>query len=183
MLPLWIISSTKWERHGLLINDCLVNELNRGQSKNIDVYTSLLAKVSRDLIVNDCRVKRSFIDISSNILPHVATLGDIGPNEDDDWRIFKWYTFSLFTLEIPLWNGKLQTFKTISKFLTRYRPYSKMHLERVHCINGRLNLWCSNVCPHWRHRGPTDPLANSYNARNNRFILLQLENDSFKLTQ
>lgn len=55
----------------------LVNVLNRGQSENIDVYTSLLAKVSCDLTVNACRVKRSFIDITSNILPHVATLGQL----------------------------------------------------------------------------------------------------------
>ena len=70
-------------RHELAINDCLANELNKGQSESIDVCTSLLAKVSPDLTVNICRVKRSFIDISGNILPHVVTFGHIDPNRDD----------------------------------------------------------------------------------------------------
>jgi len=55
-------------------------EVNR---KALTFTRLLLAKVSSDLTVNVCRVKRSFIDIRSNILPHVATLGHIDPNRDD----------------------------------------------------------------------------------------------------
>ena len=67
----------------------------------------------------------------------------------------------------------------------RYRVHSKMHLEKVHWLNScSWYLTISMFCPHWRHRDPTqlDPLyLTCYNERNNRFILLQLVNDSFKL--
>ena len=34
----------------------------------------------------------------------------------------------------------IATVTTVFKFFTRYRVYSKMHIGKVHCINGGLNL-------------------------------------------
>ena len=163
------------------INDCLVNELNTGQSESNDVYTSLLAKISPDLTVIICRMKRSFIDISRNILLHVATLCQIWPK----WRwrsmmmtadgfssgiLFHFdYLHYKFLLGINCHNS-LQILHEVPSSFKNARGKGSLLEFMIFQGSARTDVIAVR---HYTTR-PTS-LYTYYNARNNRFKFLQLE--------